>query len=128
MQFAEDRSIAIHAALRDACNTITRMPAHFMTYANGGPVLPVNVGARVPRPRTVRLEEAYLSSFGELLVPDHLWRAFQRFDVWIEPALVNEWSQLIRTYAVRQGHQINTEDIALAMTWSDPGRDVRMAK
>jgi hypothetical protein len=32
---------AVHAALQDAADTIARMPAHYMTYPNGGPILPV---------------------------------------------------------------------------------------
>lgn len=128
VQFSEDRSTALHSALRDACDTIARMPATYMAYPDGKPVMPVHQRARVPRPRNVRLDESYLSSFGELLVPDHLWRAFQRFDVWIEPALVHEWSRLIRTYAARRGRHINDEAMAAAMTWADPSRDVRIAK
>jgi hypothetical protein len=37
MLFGGERSNALHAALRDACNTITRMPAHYMIYPGGGP-------------------------------------------------------------------------------------------
>src|SRR3974390_1607389 len=56
MVFGGDRSAALHDALRDACNTITRMPAHYMTYPGGGPVLPVTRFGRVSRPST-RSEE-----------------------------------------------------------------------
>jgi hypothetical protein len=128
MIFAGDRSIALHAALRDACDTITRMPAQYMTYPGGGPVLPVNRISRVPRPETIHLDEVYLSGFGELLVPRHLWRALQRFDVWIEPALIAEWSRLINVYAARQGRNITDGTIAQAMTWSEPIRDVGIAR
>ena len=103
MVFGEDRSNALHAALRDACNTITRMPAHYMTYPSGGPVLPVKRIGRVPTPGKNHLDDVYLFSFGELLIPRHLWRALQRFGVWIEPALIAEWSRLMNSYAARQG-------------------------
>jgi SAM-dependent methyltransferase len=83
---------------------------------------------RVSRPETVHLDNAYLSSFGELLVPRHLWRALQRFDVWIEPALIAEWSRLTNGYAARQGRTISEDKIATAMTWSEPNRDVRIAR
>jgi hypothetical protein len=78
----------------------------------------------VSRPETIRLDNAYLSSFGELFVPRHLWRALQRFDVWIEPALIAEWSRLMNGYAARQGRTISEDKIATAMTWSEPNRDV----
>lgn len=126
--FGGEQSVFLHAALRDACYTITRMPATYMTYPNGAAVLPVNRIGRVPRLGSIRLEEAYLSSFGEMRVPRHLWRALQRFDVWIEPALVAEWSRLIKFYAERQGRRIEEGAIASAMTWSEPSRDVRTAR
>ena len=128
MSFGADRSATLHSALRDACDTITRMPAHYITYPGGGPVLPVKRTGRVPRPDTIHLNEAYLSGFGDLLVPRHLWRALQRFDVWIEPALISEWSRLMIGYAEKQGRKLPDAKIAAAMTWSEPSRDVRIAR
>ena len=126
--FDSERSTALHSALRDACDTITRMPAHYMTYPNGRPILPVKRIGRVPHPESIHLNEAYLSSFGELLVPQHLWRALQRFEVWIEPALIAEWSRLMNIYAEGQGRKLSATKIAEAMVWSEPSRDVRVAR
>ena len=126
--FGSDRSAALHDALRDACNTITRMPAHYMTYPGGGPVLPVTRIGRVPRPNIIRLDSTYLVGFGELFISRHLWRALQRFDVWIEPALMAEWSRLMHDYATRQGRTISDANIARAMTWLEPARDVKIAR
>jgi SAM-dependent methyltransferase len=128
MLFGADRSNAIHSALRDACDTITRMPAHHMTYPGGGPVFPVRRIGRVARLETIHLNEAYLSVFGDLHVPKHLWRALQRFDAWIEPALIAEWSRLMNVYAEGQGRKLSDAKIAEAMTWSEPSRDVRIAR
>lgn len=128
MLFGADRSAALHSALRDACNTIIGMPAHHITYPGGGPVLLAKRIGRVPRPATIHLNEAYLSGFGEMLVPRHLWRALQRFDVWIEPALIAEWSRLMHGYAETQGRKLSDAKIAAAMTWSEPSRDVRIAR
>jgi hypothetical protein len=128
MFFGGDRSNALQAALRDACNTITRMPAHHMTYPGGCPVLPVRRIGRVPTPAKIHLDDVYLFSFGELLIPRHLWRALQRFDVWIEPAVIAEWSRLMNSYAARQDRKISEAKIATAMTWSEPSRDVRIAR
>jgi hypothetical protein len=126
--FGEDRSAAIHYALRDSCETITRMPAHHMTYPNGGPVLLSERARHVARPNKIRLDGDYLSGFGELLVPRHLWQALRRFDAWVEPALVSEWFRLMKLYATSQGRTPSTEDTSKAMTWSDPDRDVRLAR
>lgn len=128
MMFSEERAASLHKALRDACKTIAEMPATYMTFPNGGPVLPVRRASRSARPSTVKLDEAYLSTFGEMLIPIHLWKALQRFDVWIEPALVAEWARLITSYAAKQGRVLQQDHVAQAMVWSEPSRDVRVAR
>jgi SAM-dependent methyltransferase len=129
MMLGGDHAPALHDALRDAARVIEQMPAHFITYSSGGPVFPVR-RAVVPRsPSTsIRLDATYLSAFGELHVPRHLWRALQRFDVWIEPALIAEWSRLMADYAGRQGRPISEAVLAATMAWSEPSRDVQTAR
>ncbi len=120
---------ALHWALRDAADTIRRMPAHYMTFPDGTPILPVKRTSRLPRGLTPEvIDEPYLRSFGEMLVPWGIWQAVQRFAVWIEPALVEEWIRLMQRYAETQGRDLPRDRVAAAMTWSDPTRDVRIAK
>ena len=40
----------------------------------------------------VRLDEAFLWSFGTFSVPAHLWQAMSRYAPWIEPAVLNSSS------------------------------------
>jgi SAM-dependent methyltransferase len=126
--FARELASSLHGALRDAANTIERMPAHFTTYQNGAPVFPIARSGTASRPRALTLNAEYLTSFGELLMPLHLWRALQRYDAWIEPALVSEWAKLMKGYAEGQGRHIDDAQIAQSMAWSDPSRDVRIAR
>jgi HNH endonuclease len=128
MAFTGEIGVALHESLKDAATTITRMPATYMAYPNGGQILPVNRIGRVIRPSRVLLDLPYLSSFGDMLVPRHLWRAMQRFDAWIEPALVSEWMRLIKFYASRQGRSLEDSAMAVAMAWQEPTRDVRVAR
>lgn len=128
MAFSGDTGAAVHQSLKDAAETIARMPATYMTYPNGGPIFPVFRTGRLPSPPRILLDEAYLSSFGDVRIPRSLWKAFQRFDAWIEPALVAEWSRLIEFYATRQGVQLDERKLAAAMTWEEPLRDVRVAR
>jgi SAM-dependent methyltransferase len=128
MRFDGERAAALDNALRGACDTIVRMPAHYMTYPDGQPVLPARRRARRSSPSVVQIDEAYLTSFGELLIPRRLWQAMQRFDAWIEPALVSEWTRLIKDYARSQARILDDVSVALAMQWSDPMRDVRVAR
>lgn len=119
-----DDAKALHAAIKDAADTITKMPATYMTYPDGSVILPVERQGRLVRPENIVLDEVYLSSFGEAHIPRHLWTALQRFDVWIEPAIISEWARIIKSYLERQGREIADADIAAAMVWAEPTRDV----
>lgn len=122
-------SAALHAAIRMAANTIQRMPAHYLTYPDGSKVFLVRrPPARLQSRRPKVVDEAYLRSFGELLVPWTIWRAVQRFAVWIELALVEEWTRLMQGYADRQGRPLPRDRVHAAMAWSDPSRDVKVPK
>jgi SAM-dependent methyltransferase len=126
-RFTGDIAPALHQALREACETITRMPAFYMTYPGGGQIMKARRLPGVPRPE-VTLDEAYLSTFGELLIPTNIWRALIRFDAWIEPALIAEWLRLMKLYGERRGRQLNDAAIIQAMAWSEPTRDVAVAR
>ena len=130
MRFAADTGVALHQALKDAVDTIRRMPAHYMTYPNDGrPILPVTGRVAISRgARAGRLDEPYLASFGTMRVPLHLWVAIQRFAAWIEPAIVAEWKRVTRSYGERQGRRLDAERLSAAMIWSDPARDVGLAR
>ncbi len=127
-RFSTRHSAALHRALNDAAGTIERMPATYVTYQNGGQVFPVARARRRSRPSAITLDREYLYSFGEMLVPRHLWQALQRFGVWIEPAVVAEWGRLIRTYALKLGTPVEDSVMADAMAWKEPDRDVRLAR
>ena len=127
MRVGADKKRAVHRVLRAACDTIARMPATHMTYADGRPILPaVPKSSRLPA--DLVLNETYLSSFGTLSVPIHLWRALQRYTVWVEPALVEEWIGLTTRYAQGQGRTLDEALLRQAMRWSEPEREVAIAR
>ena len=128
MIFTGSRAVALHSALQDAAKTIAEMPARYLRYPKGGVVFPVEQWRRIRAPSTITLDEGYLSSFGVLAMPLHLWKALQRFDAWIDPALVAEWKRLMQGYALGQGRELSEPRSVRAMTWSDPARDVRIAR
>ena len=128
MIFTAGRAAALHSALRDAAKTIAEMPARYLKYPKGGAVFPVEQWRGARAASTVTLDEAYLSSFGTLSMPLHLWKALQRFDAWIDPALVAEWKRLMQGYARAQGRVLSEPVVVQAMAWSDPARDVRIAR
>ena len=57
-----------------------------------------------------------------------IWRALTRFNVWIGPALVAEWIRIMKDYLTSQGRPVAEETFYLATQWSDPERDVRVAR
>jgi hypothetical protein len=63
-----------------------------------------------------------------LRLPQHLYTALQRFDAWIEPALLAEWARLIKGYALRQHRTVDENTLVAALAWSDPARDVTLAR
>ena len=122
--FSGGRARAVRDALRDAANLIRAMPANHLTYADGRRILEVTRTRLPPRGETFVLDAEGLASFGTVRVPRHLWNAMRRFAVWIEPALVTEWSRLTRDYATSQGRPLDDAILAVAMAWSDPNRSV----
>ena len=126
--FTDAAAQALRSALQEAADLIVRMPATYMTYPNGGPVLP-SVRCRAPPVRrAIVLDAAFLSGFGQLEVPRELWRALGRFAAWIEPALIAEWGRLMRSYAARQGRILDEGLLAAAMTWAEPSRGVVLSR
>ncbi|MDE2904730.1 MAG: class I SAM-dependent methyltransferase [Acidobacteriota bacterium] len=128
MPFSGDLGKALHEAIRDAAHTIATMPATYLTFPNGGKILPIVKDRTIRRPARVLLEHEYLTGFGTMHVPMHLWTALQRYSVWIEPALQAEWSRLTKRYAEKQERRIDDAQLAAAMKWSDPDRDVSDAR
>ena len=120
---------SLHHALRDVAKTIQKMPAKHMTFPDGKPILPVRfTGSGLHAPNTLVLDEDYLRSFGEMWVPWRIWQSLQRFTVWVEPALVEEWIRLMQQYGKRQDRVLPKDRLAAAMTWADPTRDVGLAR
>ena len=128
MRISDDRRHYFHRALRDARNTIVGMPVRHLTYQDGSAIFPVERGYPGRAPVGGRLDAPYLWSFGGFSVPRHLWRAFQRYNVWVEPALTAEWVRLMQQYAAAQGRKLDDTAIAQGMAWSEPGRVARVSR
>jgi hypothetical protein len=125
-RFSGPESEALLSALRDARTTITQMPAHYITYPGQEQQVFVAQAARTPRISNFVLDGHFLRSFGRLLVPRRLWQAMSRYATWIEPALLNEWSDLMQSY---EGDARRTHDEHLMLLrWLDPEHDTRLVR
>jgi len=76
-------------AMRDARNTIKKMPAFYTTYPNSeDPLFPCK--SKIIRQSTsIILDLDFLSKFGTFKVPSKLWDAMNQYACWIEPAILN---------------------------------------
>ena len=126
--FVGPQAAAIQAALKDAVDHICRMPATFLTYPGGGRILDCSRSTGRRPAGSFTLGQEALESYGVMRVPRHLWTAMAQLACWIEPALVSEWTRLVRTYATSQGRSTESDVIAAAMAWSDPDRDVAISR
>ncbi|MCG5540370.1 MULTISPECIES: methyltransferase domain-containing protein [unclassified Halorhodospira] len=128
MRFSDDRARALSMALREAAETIRNMPARYTTFPGGGHVFHVR-RARQSRAQDEALIDApFLWQYGVFRIPSELWRALQRFSVWVEPALITEWKRLMADYADRQGRQLAPAVMEHTLDWREPQRDVRLAR
>ena len=74
------------------------MPAKHTSFPTGPRVYGVTSGRSPRLVRELVLDPDYLGSFGELLVPEPIWRALTRLNVWIEPTLVAECIRIMKDY------------------------------
>ncbi|MCA1772515.1 MAG: class I SAM-dependent methyltransferase, partial [Halomonas sp.] len=69
----------IMRAIRDACQTILKMPAHFTTWPGSQrPVFDGSYQGLRIREKSVRLDNATLTSFGTFRIPTSLWDSMSR--------------------------------------------------
>jgi SAM-dependent methyltransferase len=116
------------SSLKAAAANIAKMPVNFIRFPSGNQVLAVRRDTRlVPKP-ALTIDREYLAGFGWMRVPHYLWTALVRFNSWIEPAIVAEWTRYILQYAEGQGGLLAETDVRAALRWSDPERDVALAR
>ena len=118
LQLTGDDAENMIRAIRDAAHCIRIMPATYTKYPGSNePVFPCKRGDPVRVSGTVRLDEAFLWSFGTFSVPVHLWQAMSRYAPWIEPAVLNEWIEVMRGYA---SEPVSRDAHMAALRWLEP--------
>ncbi len=116
------------SSLKAAAANITKMPVNFIRLPSGNQILAVERENRlVPKP-ALTIDREYLAGFGWMRVPRYLWTALVRFNSWIEPAIIAEWTRYIVQYAEGQGRKLAETDVRTALRWSDPQRGVALAR
>lgn len=129
-RFNEKDAENLILAIREAANCIRRMPANYITYPGSDkPVFPCVRHGPVRVKNSVSIDEAFLWSFGSFSVPRNLWQAMARFAAWLEPAVLNEWIRMMRTYEQRTGEGQQPWDAHWkALKWLAPEHDTDIAR
>ncbi len=128
--FEEDHGPVLHRALKDAADNIRKMPITHMTYPGepGKPILQASACKPGSQKGKITLDEEYLYSFGEVRIAEELWQALRKHSVWVEPVVISEWSEMIRTYKAKKNELTDEAELRSAMAWSDPERDVQISR
>lgn len=118
----------LHRSLGEIAQVIRNMPAKYLTWpASDKPIFEIRPQRRTSTPSPLRIDDAFLWSFGELHVPAQIWQALTHYNVWVEPVLVAEWVRLIENYA--ENRIPNVRQLAQSfLVWADPARDTRVAR
>lgn len=113
------------SAIKTAAANIKQMPVRYTTWpGTDRPVFAAETsGIRVAR-KAVRLDRHTLSQFGSFYVPRFLWDCMSRYACWLEPAIVNEWAELMQGYEVRYDKSVHLQ----ALQWHEDRRDTRIIR
>lgn len=128
MVFRDDTARHLHNSLWEIAGLIRSMPVKYTRWpASKETIFRVLHETRTPTPSTLRIDDAFLWSFGQFHVPAQVWDALSHYNVWVEPVLVTEWVRLMESYAGPLGPGIRPLAHSL-LAWADPERDTRFAR
>lgn len=116
---------AIHQTIKDISTTIKNMPAKYIKLPGShNSVFDISISSSSKNlpPKLLSLDFEYMKSFGIFVVPKQIWESFSRYSIWIEPALIHEWAQLMASYRINREKSFSTVDYLTALTWDDPKR------
>ncbi|MDZ7829373.1 MAG: class I SAM-dependent methyltransferase [Halofilum sp. (in: g-proteobacteria)] len=113
-------------AVRDACRTIGQMPAHYITHpGSNSQVFQADLQRTRIKPEPVMLDRETLARFGRFRVPAALWDCCSRYACWLEPAIVNEWADLMQGY---DGVRYSSDVFQTALRWEEGRRDTSLVR
>ncbi|MDE0129054.1 MAG: methyltransferase type 11 [Gammaproteobacteria bacterium] len=129
-RFSEKDAENLIRAIREAANCIRRMPANYITYPGSEkPVFPCTRGGPVRLKNSVSIDEAFLWSLGSFSVPRNLWQAMGRYAAWLEPAVLNEWIRMMRSYEQKTTDgKRSWDEHWKALEWLAPEHDTDIAR
>ena len=99
-----DRANIVRAAIADVCKNIKDMPARYITYPgeSSPQIFEAEFSSVRKHNQAITLTKEYLARFGAFRIPNLLWQTLGQFACWLDPAIVREWSQLIKPWQSTQ--------------------------
>ncbi len=126
--FAGDTARHLHRSLSEISQVIKDMPAKYLRWpSSDNPIFEISRRRQMSTPQQLRIDDAFLWSFGDFRVPLEIWQALTHYNVWIEPVLVAEWVRLIEAYCCNRVPDVRMLAHRL-LAWADPVRDTSFAR
>ena len=106
--FGQAMARLVVGSIRDACANIRDMPAKYITY----PSQDKQIFECEKRPDGYQIGKAWhinketLSAFGVFRIPLLLWQCLGQHACWIEPAILNEWANLMNGYNIQYNQSV----------------------
>lgn len=126
--FSGDTAWHLHRSLSEISQVIRDMPARYLRWpSSDDPIFDIARRRQASTPPQLRIDAAFLWSFGDFRVPLGIWQALTHYNVWIEPVLVAEWVRLIEAYSADRPGDVRMLAHRL-LAWADPARDTGFAR
>lgn len=128
-RFTGEHAQLLHSALKKIRKSLgSSGPLRHITYLESDvPIFRWDNERLSSKTRAVELTPEYLASFGEVIVPQHIFHAMQRFWVWIEPTVLDEWTRMMRDIEGNEKHTVDQYAAALAWAGEDPRDTTQVA-
>ena len=125
MSISSEHGPVVMRAIRAAASNILGNPARYTTWpGTNRPVFEGSTSRLRIGDGPVRLDRDTLAGFGVFRVPAMLWDTFSRYSCWVEPAIVNEWVNLMASWEVRYSTSIYHQ----ALVWAEGRRDTSLMR
>lgn len=125
LSLSSEQAPVVLRAIKLASANILKNPARFTTWPGSNrPIFDGGSAKFIIRDEPARLDRETLARFGHFRVPALLWDTFSRYACWVEPAIVNEWINLMGSWEVRY----STDVFHQALRWVEGQRDTSLVR
>lgn len=124
--FSSELAAVVIGSIKDACDTIQKMPANFITYPGQSRQVfeCQKQSVRTNKNQHWQINKESLTDFGTFRIPVSLWQSFSQYACWLEPAILTEWARLMDSY----NGQYDKSNYDSAFQWEDSKRSTAQVR